>query len=196
MNFFREFRSGEVLVLAYRLLLVYFFYQAARLLFYFYNSDLIKVESLSDYFNIAYRGIVFDTTAILYVNALFILLSLLPLVINTKGYYQKMLFWVYFITNGIAYGMNFGDFIYYRFSQARLTTAAMHVAQHETNLMKVFFVSVLQNPSVLILFAVIMAVWVWFYRRVKVEARKPGRLIPYFVLSVIVLCLTAVLAVG
>src|SRR5690606_40863836 len=137
MNFFREFRSGEVLVLAYRLLLVYFFYQVARLLFYFYNSDLIKVESLSDYFNIAYRGIVFDTTAILYVNALFILLSLLPLVINTKGYYQKILFWVYFITNGIAYGMNFGDFIYYRFSQARLTTAAMHVAQHETNLMKV-----------------------------------------------------------
>lgn len=196
MNFFREFRSGEVLVLAYRLLLVYFFYQVARLLFWFYNKDLIKVDSFYDYLNIAYRGFAFDTTAILYVNALFILLSLLPLVINTKGYYQKILFWVYFITNGFAYGMNFGDFIYYRFSQARLTTAAMHVAQHETNLMKVFFVSVLQNPSVLILFAVIMAVWVWLYRKVNVEARKPVRLIPYFILSVIVLCLTAVLAVG
>ncbi len=196
MKFFREFRSEEVWVMAYRLLLVYFFYQAARLLFWFYNKDLIKVDSLSEYLNIAYRGIAFDTTAILYVNALFILLSLLPLVINTKGFYQKMLFWVYFVTNGIAYGMNFGDFIYYRFSQARLTTAAMHVAQHETNLMKVFVVSVLQHPSVLILFALLMTLWVWLYRKVRIEMRKPVRLIPYFLLSVIVLCATAVLAVG
>lgn len=196
MNFLKEFRSREVLVLTYRLLLVFFFYQVARFLFWIFNSDLIKVESVQEYLNIAYHGFAFDTTAILYVNSLFILLSLLPLVINMKTYYQKILFWLYFITNGIAYGMNFGDFVYYRFSQARLTTAAMHVAQHESNLFKVFLVSVLQNPFVLISFVGLMATWVYLYRIVKIGERKPLKLVPYFILSVLTLCAVATLVVG
>ena len=113
MKFFKGFRKQEVLALLYRIFLAYVFYQMARLLFWYFNKDLIKVDSVSEYFKLAYHGTAFDTTAILYVNALFILLSLVPLVINTKKGYQKVLFWVYFITNGVAYAMNFGDFIYY-----------------------------------------------------------------------------------
>ena len=132
----KEFRLQEIGVLFYRIFLAFVFYQVARLLFWFFNKNLIRIDSVRDYFNIAYHGTAFDTTAILYVNSLFILLSLLPLVINTKKYYQKFLFYLYFVTNGIAYGMNFGDFVYYKFSQARLTMAAMHVAQHEKILQK------------------------------------------------------------
>ncbi len=196
MNFFKEFRFQELLVLLYRLLLAYFFYQIARLLFWFYNKDLIKVDSVSDYFSLAFYGTAFDTTAILYVNSLFILLSLIPIIINTKKSYQKFLFWLYFIMNGIAYGMNFGDFVYYKFSQARLTTAALHVAQHESNLSKIFFVSIIQHPFVLIWFAVLMALWVFLYKKVKITERKPQKLVPYFILSILMLCAVATLVVG
>lgn len=192
----KEFRGRELLVLLYRIFLVYFFYQIARLLFWFYNKDLIKVDSISDYLGLAYHGIAFDTTAILYVNVLFIFLSLVPIVINTKVIYQKILFWLYFITNGIAYTMNFGDFIYFKFSQARLTTTAMRVAEHETNLTKVFLASVIQHPSVPILFIIIMGWWVFLYKKVKIEVQKPKKLIPYFVFSIVTLCLVATLVVG
>ena len=192
----KEFRGRELLVLLYRIFLVYFFYQIARLLFWFYNKDLIKVDSVSDYLGLAYHGIAFDTTAILYVNVLFIFLSLVPIVINTKVIYQKILFWLYFITNGIAYTMNFGDFIYFKFSQARLTTTAMRVAEHETNLTKVFLASVIQHPSVPILFIIIMGLWVFLYKKVKIEVQKPKKLIPYFVFSIVTLCLVATLVVG
>ena len=121
----KELRFQEITALIYRLFLAFFFYQIARFLFWIFNKDLIKVESVSDYFNLAYHGTAFDTTAIFYVNSLFILLSLIPVIINTKTYYQKFLFWLYFIMNGIAYGMNFGDFVYYKFSQARLTSACL-----------------------------------------------------------------------
>jgi len=196
MKFFKEFRKQEVLVLLYRIFLAYVFYQIARLLFWFFNKELIKVDSVSDYFNLAFHGTAFDTTAILYVNALFILLSLIPIVINTKKAYQTVLFWLYFITNGIAYAMNFGDFVYYKFSQARLTSTALNVAQHETNIFKVFMASIGQHPFVLIWFIVLMTLWVFLYKKVKITEYKPLKLIPYFIWSILVLCGTAVLVVG
>lgn len=196
MKFFKEFRKQEILVLLYRIFLAYVFYQIARLLFWYFNKELIKVDSVSDYFNLAFHGTAFDTTAILYVNALFILLSLFPVVINTRKTYQAVLFWLYFITNGIAYAMNFGDFVYYKFSQARLTSTALNVAQHESNIFKIFMVSIGQHPFVLLWFIVLMALWVFLYKKVKITEHKPLKLVPYFIWSVLVLCGTAVLVVG
>ena len=196
MKFLKGFRKQEVLALVYRIFLAYFFYQIARLLFWYFNKDLIKVDSVSEYIKLAFHGTAFDTTAILYVNALFILLSLLPLVINTKKVFQKILFWLYFVTNGIAYAMNFGDFIYYKFSQARLTSAVFQVAEHESNVSQTLMISVGEHPFVLIWFVVLMMLWVFLYKRVKVEEVKPLKLFPYFITSILTLCITAVLVVG
>ncbi len=192
----KDIRLQEVFALFYRLFLAFFFYQIARFLFWFFNRKLIPIDSLSDYFSISYHGTAFDTTAILYVNSLFILLSLLPLIINTKKNYQKFLFYLYFITNGIAYGMNFGDFIYYRFSQARLTTAALNVAKHEDNIGKVFMVSVVEHPFVIVWFTILMAFWIFLYKKVKVEEQKLEKKWKYFVFSVLNLCIVAALVVG
>ncbi|OWK74238.1 sulfatase [Flavobacteriaceae bacterium JJC] len=192
----KDIRLQEVFALFYRIFLAFFFYQIARFLFWFFNKNLIGIDSVSDYFNIAYHGTAFDTTAILYVNSLFILLSLVPLVINTKTYYQKFLFYLYFITNGIAYGMNFGDFVYYKFSQARLTMAAMHVTQHEKNIGKVFLVSVVEHPFVIFWFIVLMIFWIFLYRKVKVKEETPVKKWRYFSLSVLTLCIVATLVVG
>jgi phosphoglycerol transferase MdoB-like AlkP superfamily enzyme len=176
--------------------LAYVFYQIARLLFWFFNKDLVPVDSFSEYLNIAYRGIAFDTTAILYVNSLFILLSLIPILVNTRRSYQKFLFYLYFITNGIAFSLNFGDFIYYKFSQARLTTAAMQVAQHEDNVGKIFLTSLGEHPFVLICFVVLMTLWTFLYKKVKIAQKAPKKLVPYFLFSILTLCVAALFVVG
>lgn len=196
MKFFKEFRKEEILILCYRIFLAFVFYQAARLLFWFFNKNLIKVESVSDYLSLAFHGIAFDLTAILYVNSLFIFLSLIPVIINTKKGYQKVLIWLYFITNGITYAMNFGDFVYYKFSQARLTSAAFQVAKNETNILKVFTVSVAEHPFVIIWFVILMFLWIYLYKKFKISEQKPVKLVPYFVWSVVTLCISAVLIVG
>lgn len=192
----KNFRGQEVFALVYRLFLVFFFYQIARFLFWFFNQELVKVDRVSEYFKLSYYGTAFDTTAILYVNSVFILLSIIPIVINTKKNYQKFLFFWYFITNGITYAFNFGDIIYYRFSQARLTSAAFSVAKNENNIGKVFFNAVLQNPFVIISFILIILLWIFLYKKVRVEEEKPKNLIKYFVSSVVILCVTALLVVG
>ncbi|MGX9986510.1 LTA synthase family protein [Soonwooa purpurea] len=192
----KDVRWQEFLVLIYRLALVFFFYQIARFLFWIFNKDLLPIDSIGDYFSISYYGTAFDTTAIFYVNSVFVLLSLVPIVVNTKAGYQKFLCWWYFITNGIAYSFNFGDFVYFKFSQSRLTSSVLSVVEHESNLWKVFFNGILQSPLVPISFIVCMVLWVFLYKRVKVNYRKPQNLVVYFVSSILMLCVTATLVVG
>lgn len=196
MKLFKELRTREIAVLIYRIFLAYFFYQMARFLFWFFNRGLIRIDSVEDYFSLAFHGIAFDTTAVLYVNALFILLSIIPVIINTRKGYQKFLFWLYFITNGIAYAMNFGDMVYFKFSQMRLTSAALQVAQHEDNIFRIFMLSVAQNPFVLLCFIASMVLWVFLYKKIKIAEQKPVRLVPYFIWSLVLICVTTVLAVG
>ncbi|MBS1548389.1 MAG: LTA synthase family protein [Bacteroidetes bacterium] len=192
----KEFRKQEIAVLAYRIFLVFVFYQVIRLLFWWYNRNLIKVDGIEDYLNIAYHGTQFDTTAILYLNALFIFFSVLPLTINTHKKYQKFLFFLYFIPNTIGLLMNFGDFIYFKFSQARLTTTAMTVAQHENNLFKVFWASLIQNPSVALAFVFCLGLWILLYKKNKIQDFTPQKKLIYFSSSLFTLIIVTILAIG
>lgn len=192
----KDLRLQETGVLFYRIGLVFLFFQIARFLFWFFNRDIIEIETIGDYLSLAYYGTAFDTTAILYINSAFILLSALPLVINTKRGYQKFLFWWYFITNSLAYLMNFGDFIYYRFSQSRLTSAVLNVVENESNLWKVFGVSLLQNPMVVLSYVLLMSLWIFLYKKVKISEQKPKKWVVYFLSSVLTLSLLATLVVG
>ena len=109
------FRLQEYSVLLYRILLVYIFYFISRVLFFIYNKDVLKVDSFFDFLSLSYRGLAFDTTSIVYINSLFIFLSVLPLFVNSSKKFQSRLTVLYFVTNLIAYASNFVDFIYYKF---------------------------------------------------------------------------------
>jgi hypothetical protein len=105
----------------------------ARILFYAFNAKPLKVDSLTDLLPLCYYGLAFDTTAILYVNLLFIVLSILPFRKNASQGYQRFLAILYFVTNLAAYATNFIDFIYYQYTYARTTIVALNVIEHETN---------------------------------------------------------------
>ncbi|KZE80979.1 sulfatase [Myroides marinus] len=188
-----RYRLNEVLVLGYRLFLAFFFYFIARTLFYFYNSDLLNVDSFGQYLELSYHGLTFDRMAIFYVNILFILLSILPLFINTKKGYQKVVFWAYIIPNLIAYSTNFIDFIYYRFIYARTTIAVFDSLEHESNKGQLFFNFLVNYWHVFLLCIGLCIAWIYLYKRVKfsrpikVEAKKS-----YWLASVLIIVITGV----
>src|SRR5215216_6311248 len=109
-----KFRLSEYKALIYRIFLGYLFYFIARVLFFAYNTHLLAVDNTSTLLKLCYYGMAFDTTALLYINSLFILLSILPLTVNTRPGYQKGITILYFVTNFLAYATNFVDIIYYR----------------------------------------------------------------------------------
>lgn len=88
----KHIRTNEYLVFLYRIFLIYFFYAIARGLFLYFNHDVVGEYRMLDLF---YYGLAFDNCAIMYINLLFILLSLLPLWYNTRLKFQKAVFWAY-----------------------------------------------------------------------------------------------------
>jgi phosphoglycerol transferase MdoB-like AlkP superfamily enzyme len=192
----KHLRLNEYKVLLYRLSLAYLFYFIARVLFYFYNADLLRVESVFDFASLSYYGLAFDTTAILYVNLLFIILSVFPLWKNTNQGYQKFLFYLYFGSNLVTYATNYIDFIYYKYTFARTTIAALDVLKHETNKSKLFLNFLIEYWHVFILFVVFSIIWIFLYKRVTVKVVQPTKWIPYFGFSLVGFLLTVLLVIG
>ena len=92
-----------------------------RLLFFILNHDLFPGTAFSELMGAMLAGLRFDLSAIIAVNSLFILLSLLPIAARGKKAYQKTLKLLFLITNSIALSFNFIDMIYYRFTLKRST---------------------------------------------------------------------------
>ena len=168
----------------------------ARILFYFYNQDFLKVDSVSDFLSLCYYGLAFDTTAILYINLLFILFSILPFWKNTFKGYQKFLFYLYFSTNLVAYSFNFVDFIYYKYTQSRTTISALDVVRHENNLSTLFLGFINEYWHVFVLFFVVAFAWIYLYKKVKVTPRIPTKKVHYFGFSIIGFLVVAAMIIG
>lgn len=189
-------RINEYKVLIFRIALVYVFYFVARVLFYLYNKDYLKVDSVSDFFSLAYYGIAFDTTAILYVNLLFILFSILPFWKNTSSGYQKFLFYLYFTTNLLAYSTNFIDFIYFKYTLGRTTIAALSVVENETNLGTLFLSFLIDYWHVFLLLIATSFLWIFLYKKIKVQITVPNNKIIYFGFSIVSFMFFAVFIIG
>lgn len=194
---YRFFRVNEYKVLAYRLLLVYIMYFVARVLFFYYNNDLLDIQSYSAFFTICYHGLAFDTTAILYINSLFIVLSIFPFWINTKPVYQKFIFYWYMVTNLTFYSLNFVDLIYYRYNFARTTMAVVDILKNEKSLTFMFFRFLSTYWLVFLLYIGVSILWIFLYKKVKVnEVQIKPKVLPYLLSSTIGVLIVATLSIG
>ena len=184
-------RITEYKALAYRLTLAYIFYFLSRLSFYCFNQAHLRVEGIGDFFRLAFYGLLFDTTAIIYVNLLFIFLSVLPLLINTKKSFQKVLFWVYFPCNIPAYLLNFIDIVYFSYNKTRLTTNDWALVENEHNPLTLMVGFLVQYWAIFAVFLVLIVLWIFLYRKVQVREEEVTHRRPYFIISAIVLVLLA-----
>ncbi len=195
-NPFRLPRLTEYKALFFRIGLAFAFYMVARVLFWLYNADLMEVASVFEFAKLAWHGLAFDTTAILYVNALFIILSVLPTGFNATRGYQNMLKVLYLVTNLLAYSLNFVDFIYYRFTFARTTLAFMDSLEHEQNKVALLGNFLVNYWHVFALFIAMSLLWVRAYNWIRVEPAERNFSKTYFGTSLIALLMIATLCVG
>ena len=179
------YRVHEYKTLFLRISLAYFFYFIARVLFYFYNSNIIIIDSLSEFINLCFIGLTFDTTAILYTNVLFILISLIPFKNNGNPNFQKGLFALYFSTNILAYVTNYIDFVYYKFSQSRLTTTVFDLIENETNKSDLMSSFLVDYWHVFFLFSISVFLWIYLYQKISFNPVDETRNLQYFIFAFI-----------
>jgi len=147
---------SPLLAVLWNLLLVYLVYQIARLEYYFENTDFLSCSVD------AWRGgLVFDTSAILYTNALYVVMMLFPLHWKENAVYQKLCKWIFVIVNSMAFAINLADSVYFRYTMRRTTTTVFEEFSNESNLGSIFFTELLRHWYLVLLFAVVVA-GLWF----------------------------------
>ena len=190
-----SFRINEISILIYRIFLVYINYTFCRLLFVYFNNDLLQIDNFLQLTKLLYHGIRFDSMSIVYLNSIFILLSIIPFKINTSKIYQDVLIWIYFIFNGIGMLLNFIDFEYYRFNLNRLMSSFLEAIESEPNKSELILHYIFDYYHILIIYLTFLFVWIFLYKIVKLKNQLSFRNKNYYLSSLFIFLFTAVFCV-
>jgi arylsulfatase A-like enzyme len=133
--------------------------------------------------------------AIVYSNLIFLLLSILPLTQITSNGYQKFLFGVYFIFNGIGMIINFIDLEYYRFNLNRMMSSVFEVVKFETNKTTLFFHFLYTHFHLLLIYMFLFVLWIWLYNKIVIDPNKIVKIRNYIISSVLFFLTVSTLAV-
>ncbi|MGC4036806.1 MAG: LTA synthase family protein [Chitinophagaceae bacterium] len=139
----------------------------------------------------------FDTAAMFYFNALFIVLMLAPVPFRISGTYQRITKFIFFITNGLAVLLNCIDFIYYRFTLRRTTRSVFGEFANENNKGKLAGRFIIDYWHVAVIFILLIVLMIWLYNRVKIKKPiQPEKPALFYTKAVVALLLMVTLAIG
>lgn len=178
------FKSGNYyLVLLWRLLIVWFLLFISRFVFYFLNKDLFPGIIASDWSSILYGGFVFDVAGMLYFNILLIVLMTVPIPYKWRvsDTLQKIVKWIFFVTNGIGLVLTCIDIIYYRFTLRRTTRSVFKEFSNEENTFSLGYRFVLDYWYVVLILILFISLMVWLYNRVKIKVIPVRSQLGYYV---------------
>ena len=93
--------------------------------------------------------------------------------------------------------LNFVDLIYYKFNFSRTTVSEWDVIEHESNLPQMFGRFAISYWHVFLLFFLVAALWMFLYKKVKVQTKPYAKSLPVYLLSsVVCFLIMATLMVG
>ena len=173
-----------------------FLFSLCRIGFFLFNYRMFPGVTISQLITILKGGLSFDISAVVYINMFFILLHIVPLEVRYKEFYQVILKYIFFITNGIAIAMNGIDFVYYRFVYKRATADVFKTFEHETNLVKLFFRFLFDYWPVTLFTLFAWFLMVYLYNKVKTEKPGPVNKIGYYSVNILMIPLVIALVIG
>ena len=114
--------STHLWAVAWNILLLYVAYGITRVAFFLENYGLYgHVLGNSKSWDILQGSLLFDTSAIAYTNALYLLLVLLPFHYKEGAAWQRFCKGLYWVVNGLGLAMNLGDTVYFQYTARRTT---------------------------------------------------------------------------
>lgn len=87
----------------------------------------------------------FDTSALLYTNALYALMMLVPWHGKEQDGWQRAAKWVYMVVNGLAIGVNLADSVYFQYTGRRTTATIFSEFSNEGNLGSIVGIELLSH---------------------------------------------------
>lgn len=139
----------------YNMLWVFVVYMLCRWVFFWQNASHFPQVDSAHFFDLCVGGLAFDTSAILYTNALFTLLFLFPLHWKETPAMHRFLRWLFVGVNTFCVAMNMVDTVYFPFAQRRTTMSVFTEFGNENNLLGIFGIEAVKHWY-LVLFTVLV----------------------------------------
>ena len=181
------------------LLLVYVLFTLCRLVFLLVNWNLYaETMTWQHAVSLFAAGLRFDTTAILYTNALVIVALLMPLHWKESAAYYRVIRWIYVVGNSVPLWANLADSVYFPYTGKRTTTTVFAEFSHEGvgGMTKIMGEQFLENwYLVLLAFALSWLLWKAF-RPLPTAVRKVPATLRYYATMTAVLVISIPLCIG
>ena len=191
--------NATIPALLWDLFVVYCAYAMCRLVFLVANWSLYAgTLTFGHGLGLFGAGVLFDTPAILYTNAIILLMFMLPLHWKERPGFYRVARWIYVIVNSIAIYMNLMDCVYFSFTGKRTTASVFAEFSNEgTGEMIKIFGSNFVSHWYLVLFAALVTWVLWkLFRPKPAEVKKPESLSRYYVMRIAALLLVIPLSIG
>ena len=191
--------TSPALGLLWNLLVVYCAYTVCRAVFLALNWSLFAgTLSFGHTMELFGAGLLFDTPAILYTNAIILLMFLLPLHWKECPGYYRIARWIYTVVNSIAMYMNLMDCVYFPFTGKRTTASVFAEFGNESTseMLKIFGGQFLSHWYLVLLAALITWAFWKLFRPCPQRVKNPTPLSRYYALRVLSLLLAIPLCIG
>jgi phosphoglycerol transferase MdoB-like AlkP superfamily enzyme len=152
----KKYDANEYLVLIYRMAVLMAVYSLCRILFYLFNTSSFPNVTFLSSLTILKGGMMFDISALLYLNSVYMLLFLLPFRFKFRNGYQLFLKWIFMIGNGVGIAFNLIDIIYYRYILKRTTASMFDVAAFDAGNTNLILRFITDFWYILLIFIVLM----------------------------------------
>ena len=199
MNRPNRLLNAAIPALLWDLLVVYLAYTLCRGIFTILNWSLYAgTLSLGHGLELFGAGLLFDTPAILYTNAVILLMFLLPLHWKECPGYYRVARWIYTIVNSIAVYANLMDCVYFPFTGKRTTASVFAEFSNESTgeMLKIFGGQFLSHWYLVLLAALVTwAFWKLFRPQPK-TVKRPTSLARYYGIHILALLVAIPLCIG
>ena len=153
----------------------YLVWMLSRVAFFAENwSTFAPYMSWPLFKSMLHGALVFDTSALLYVNSIYLILMLLPLHIKERSGFHKALKWLFVVTNAVAVASNLMDAVYFQYTGRRSTISVFSEFANEGNITSILLTEFV-NHWYLVLAFIVMVLVLWrSYTRPRLEVYRFG----------------------
>ncbi len=161
--------KGNIYAALFKLIaLLMVLYSLCRVGFYLFNINFFPNMTPGRFLRILLGGLKFDLTAILYLNALIVLLLIVPFAFRFHKTYQQIIKYLFICINALGLAANVADFIYYRFTLRRTTVSVFNQFGNEKNRGLLFFQFLIDYWYAVLVWLVLVFVLVKLYNRITI----------------------------
>ena len=192
-----------ITALLWNLLVVYCAYTLCRAAFLALNWSLYAgTLTFGHTMELFGAGLLFDTPAILYTNAIILLMFLLPLHWKERAGYYRVARWIYTVVNSIAVYINLMDCVYFPFTGKRTTASVFAEFGNESTgeMLKIFGGQFLSHWYLVLLAALVTwAFWKLFRPSRDAKScvsKTPSGISTYYIVQILSLLVAIPLCIG